>query len=161
MKMPKQIPCDLCPKIFATWSGLRHHKQTHNGVKKYGCLQCNKSFTRNNHLRPTPSFTVGRNSISAHIATFHATSLPPSKGISGSTLGRNRTTTINAVFHAANLLTSKSISRSTPGKNCSSATNVNIKQHNQATCKRTRRRTLVKRQRDAHRVSIRASQLVN
>ena len=47
MKMPKQIPCDLCPKIFATWSGLRHHKQTHNGVKKYGCLQCNKSFSRN------------------------------------------------------------------------------------------------------------------
>ena len=33
MKMPKQIPCDLCPKIFATWSGLRHHKQTQNGIK--------------------------------------------------------------------------------------------------------------------------------
>ena len=35
MKMPKQMPCDLCLKTFATWSGLRHHKQTQNGVKKY------------------------------------------------------------------------------------------------------------------------------
>ena len=46
MKMPKQIPCDLYLKIFATWSSLPHHKQTHNGVKKYGCLQCNKSFSQ-------------------------------------------------------------------------------------------------------------------
>ena len=53
MKMPKQILCDLYPKLFATWSGLRRHKQTHNGVKKYGCLHCNKSFSQsvvsNNH----------------------------------------------------------------------------------------------------------------
>ena len=42
--MSKQISCDLCPKTFASRSGLFYHKQMHSGVQKYFCEQCNQSI---------------------------------------------------------------------------------------------------------------------
>ena len=52
MKMTKQISFDLCPEIFTSRRGLSYHKQLHRGVKikKYNCLQCNKSFSTNSNL---------------------------------------------------------------------------------------------------------------
>ena len=40
-----------CPKTFASRGSLWKHKQINNGVKKYTCAQCNKSFTENSHLK--------------------------------------------------------------------------------------------------------------
>ena len=48
--MPNRISCDMCPKTFASRSGLSLHKQIHSGVKKYICPQC-ESFSHNAHLK--------------------------------------------------------------------------------------------------------------
>ena len=51
MKMAKQIPCDLCPKTFASRQILADHKKIHTGVKEYVCERCNKAFNRSSNLK--------------------------------------------------------------------------------------------------------------
>ena len=43
VKMADRKSCDQCPKTFASGGSLWNHKQTHNGVRRYNCSQCNKS----------------------------------------------------------------------------------------------------------------------
>ena len=43
VKMADRKSCDQCPKTFASGGSLWNHKQTHSGVRRYNCSQCNKS----------------------------------------------------------------------------------------------------------------------
>ena len=49
--MADRKSCDLCPKNFASRSGLSFHSQTHSGGKKLNCSQCNKSFSQAGNLK--------------------------------------------------------------------------------------------------------------
>ncbi|XP_052763733.1 uncharacterized protein LOC128205811 [Mya arenaria] len=44
------ISCDVCGKVFTRRYRLTDHMRSHDGIKKFRCIECGKLFTRNDHV---------------------------------------------------------------------------------------------------------------
>lgn len=52
-KTPKdeQVTCKICNTVLKNKKGLKMHQQIHDGIKKFLCSNCPKSFLRSNQLK--------------------------------------------------------------------------------------------------------------
>lgn len=53
-KTPKdeqQVTCTICNTVLKNKKGLKMHQQIHEGIKKFLCSNCPKSFLRSNQLK--------------------------------------------------------------------------------------------------------------
>jgi uncharacterized Zn-finger protein len=47
----KENVCPICPLVFSTKGSLKRHRiESHDKKKDYQCIQCQRRFTRKNHL---------------------------------------------------------------------------------------------------------------